>query len=322
MAEQDRTSTQDRPTAADPSTGRDRLVRAARFVWQNARVLEQRRFRHHFQTPDREGILTALAAYATDDGGYGFALEADGRGPSSQPLHVDFALKVLAEIGGITPDIADRICGYLASVSRADGGLPVVHEGIGDNPRAPWWVVDEGTDGALIPTASVVGLLLAADVEHPWLTGAHEFCWAGVDTLLGGADTHPYALVNALTFLDRVPAAERDRAAAAAARLGEVVRDNRWVLLDPTRPDDVAAPVGYAPGEFVLPHDYAPTPDSLARDWFSDEEFDLALGALAAEGEADGGWSVRWRMWAPAVEPEWRGWATVQALLTLRAFGR
>jgi hypothetical protein len=127
---------------------------------------------------------------------------------------------------------------------------------------------------------------------------------------------------NAVAFLDRVPAADDDRATKAAATLGEVVRDNRWVVLDPSRTEDVVRPEGYAPGEFLFPHDYAPVPTSRARSWFADREFDLGLDALAAEGADENGWQVRWLMWSPVVESEWRGWATVRALLTLRAFGR
>lgn len=300
----------------------DRLTRAAQVVWQHARVLEQRRFRHHFEVPDQAGVLAALAAYETDDGGYGFALEADGRGPVSQPLHVDFALKVLDDIGTIPRDIAERVCGYLASLTRPDGGLPGVHESIRDYPKAPWWFVDDGTAGSLIPTASIAGILLANGIKHPWVAGAVDFCWGAVEAIAEHGDTHPYGIVNALAFLDNVPEADHERAAATAAKLGELVRDKHWVLLDPSRPDDYALPHGYAPGEFVLPYDYAPKPTALARKWFSDKEFDLALTALADEGEADGGWQVRWKIWSPVVESEWRGYATVQALLTLRTFGR
>ena len=74
----------------------ERLDDAGRFLAETARVLEYRRFRHLFVAPDPEGVLAALAAYATPDGGYGYALEPDGRGPVSQPLHVDLALRVLA----------------------------------------------------------------------------------------------------------------------------------------------------------------------------------------------------------------------------------
>jgi hypothetical protein len=93
------------------------------------------------------------------------------------------------------------------------------------------------------------------------------------------------------------------------------------VALTPDDPD-YDRPAGYAAGEDHYPYDYAATPESLARRWFSDAEFDQALDHLAATQAEDGGWSVSWLMWTPAVEPEWRGWATVRALRTLRSFNR
>jgi hypothetical protein len=293
-----------------------RVERAAEFVARSGRVLEQRRFRHLFGTPDADGVRAALAAYRTADGGYGFALEPDGRGPSSQPLHVDFALLVLVELGSISPAEVDRICGYLGGITRPDGGLPAVATGIEDDPRAPWWVVDTGDTGSLIPTAGIVGKLHRLGAAHPWLDAATGFCWQRVDAI---TETHPYEARNALNFLDSAP--DRDRAQRAAQRLGELVRDAGY-FLDPAHPERAVLGPGYAEGEHQLPHDYAPAPDSLARRWFTDAELDRSLAHLEAAGFADGGWTVPWGFWTPVTEFEWRPHATIEALSTLRAYGR
>jgi hypothetical protein len=71
-----------------------------------------------------------------------------------------------------------------------------------------------------------------------------------------------------------------------------------------------------------LAYDFAPTPRSLARRWFSDEELDRALDHLTSLQEEDGGWPVNWRMWAPGTAVECRPMVTLNALLTLRAYGR
>jgi hypothetical protein len=297
------------------SIATSRLDNAARFLAATARVLEYRRFHHLFKAPDPEGVLAALSAYATPDGGYGYALEPDGRGPVSQPLHTELALRVLLEIDRLTPATGTRIAEHLASISCQDGGVPAVHPSIRDYPRAPWWAVDDAAQGALIPTASIVGHLHSGGIEHPWLAAATEFCWTRIENL---ADTHPYEIINCLVFLDNI--ADRTRAQTQADQLGELVRARGLVLLDPTRPQDAQLPPGYAPGEFTLPHDYAPTPDSLASSWFSAEEWRTDLAFLADSQAADGGWSARSLMWTPAVEPEWRGLATLHALTTLRAF--
>ena len=79
---------------------------------------------------------------------------------------------------------------------------------------------------------------------------------------------------------------------------------------------------GYAPGEHHFPYDYARTPGSLARAWFTDEEMARSLDFLAGEQREDGGWPVRWRAWAPGTALEARPMVTVEALRTLRAYGR
>ena len=45
------------------------------------------------------------------------------------------------------------------------------------------------------------------------------------------------------------------------------------------------------------------------------------LAALAAQQQPDGGWPISWPPISPGVELEWRGWRTILALLTLRAYG-
>ena len=61
---------------------------------------------------------------------------------------------------------------------------------------------------------------------------------------------------------------------------------------------------GYAPGEHHFPYDYAKTPGSLARAWFTDDEMARSLDFLAGEQQEDGGWPIRWRQWAPGTA--WR----------------
>jgi hypothetical protein len=46
------------------------------------------------------------------------------------------------------------------------------------------------------------------------------------------------------------------------------------------------------------------------------------LDVLASAQEGDGGWSFNWLAWNPATALEWRGVVTIEALVTLRAYGR
>lgn len=293
------------------------LFRAEHFVWLTARVLEQRLFAYHFLDGPADPVETALDAYRNEDGGYGHALEPDLRGPVSQPLHTAHALRVLDSLGRCGGQRVERICRYLTAVSTPEGALPAVHPSQRGYPAAPFVPIVDDPPGELLSTGPVVGLLHRNEVWHAWLFRATDFCWHAIESL---KTSHPYEVHAAVAFLDSVP--DRSRAEAAADRLGRLVREQRLAALDPG--DLGAYPVapGYAPDEHHFPHDFARTPRSLARAWFTDEEMTRSLDYLATEQTEDGGWPVRWRQWAPGTALEARPMVTIEALRTLRAYGR
>ncbi|MGX1543433.1 hypothetical protein [Streptomyces adustus] len=305
--------------SAPPSTppARSPLFRAEQFVWLTARVLEQRLFAYHFLNGSPDPVETALDAYRNQDGGYGNALEPDLRGPVSQPLHTAHALRVLDAIGRCGGQRVERVCRYLTAVSTPDGALPAVHPSQRGYPAAPFVPVVDQPPSELLATGPVVGVLHRNEVWHAWLFRATDFCWQRIESL---DKSHPYEIEAAVAFLDSAP--DRPRAEAAADRLGRLVREQRLVALDPDRLDTYPVAPGYAPGEHHFPHDYARTPRSLARAWFTDEEVSRSLDFLASEQREDGGWPLRWRQWAAGPALEARPMVTVEALRTLRAYGR
>ncbi|MEW2139452.1 hypothetical protein AB0892_23150 [Streptomyces sp. NPDC005409] len=304
----------DEASAPTPPTP---LARAEQFIWLTARVLEQRRFAYHFLGGDADPVDTALGSYLNDDGGYGHALDPDLRGPLSQPLHTAHALRVLDSLGRCAGQRIERLCRHLTRMSTADGALPVVFPAPRAYPAAPYHPVHDDPPGELLTTGPVVGVLHHNRVWHAWLFRATDFCW---DRIEGLRHWHPYEVQSAVVFLDGVP--DRARAAAAADRLGRLVRERRLAVLDPERPEEYPPAPGCAPGEQLFPYDFARRPESLARGWFTDEEMDRSLDFLAARQEPDGGWPVHRRAWAPGSSLERRPIATLEALLTLRAYGR
>ncbi|MEW2622347.1 hypothetical protein [Streptomyces sp. NPDC048106] len=309
---------------------RSPLFSAEQFVWLTARVLEQRLFAYHFLRGDPDAVETALDAYRNEDGGYGHALEPDLRGPVSQPPHTAHALRVLDAVGRCGGQRVERVCRYLTSVSTPDGALPAVHpsghgypaaSAAGGFPTATATATDPPAQGdsrgSLPTTGPVVGLLHRNEVWHAWLFRATDFCWQAVETL---EEAHPGEVRAAVAFLDSVP--DRPRAEAAADRLGRLVRARRLAALDPDRADARPVAPGHAPGTRHFPHDFARSPASLARAWFTDAEMARSLDHLAAEQQEDGGWPIRRRPWAPVPALEARSLATIEALCTLRAYGR
>ncbi|MFE3019096.1 hypothetical protein [Streptomyces sp. NPDC059256] len=305
-------------TGPDPlHTPLSSRARAERFIWLTARVLEQRRFEYHFLRGRPDGVEAALTAHLNEDGGYGHALEPDLRGPISQPLHTAHALYVLDSIGRCGGLRVERMCRYFTEVSTSEGALPAVHPAQRGYPAAPFIPVVDDPPGELLATGPVVGLLHRNRVWHAWLFRATDFCWAAVEGL---TRSHPYEIEAAVAFLDGVP--DRSRAEAVADRLGRLVRERQWAVLDPERIEDYPVADGYAPGEHHFPHDYARTPGSLARRWFTDEEMARSLDHLEGSQEDDGGWPITWRSWAPAAALEARPRVTIEALRTLHAHGR
>jgi hypothetical protein len=280
------------------------LDAAAQFVAGNARVLDRRRFERLFQGGDAQPVRDAVAAFRNADGGFGHALEPDGRTPGSQPAAVAMALEILDEADAWDEELVAGACEWLAANAPEEGGSSFVEPSVEGWPHAPWWQVEEGRPASLFSTGKIAGTLHARRVEHRWLDRATELLWRRIDEL---DYPGPYELRGAVAFLDHVP--DRDRAGQALERVGPLVSGK--VALDPA-----------AEGETHSPLDFAPTPDSIARRLFDEATIEAHLDHLAAGQAEDGGWTFNWLAWSPVAANEWRGSLTVDALRVLRGNGR
>jgi hypothetical protein len=278
---------------------------AAAFIAANARVIDRRRFERMFGDGDAQPVRDAVAAYRTDDGGFGYALEPDCRAPGSQSLAVDMALRIMDEADAWDEALVRGACDWLAAVAPAEGGAAFVDSSLAGWPHAPWWVAEEGHPASVIATALIAGTLHARGFSHLWLDRATELTWTLIEGL---AEPGPYDMRAVFYFLQRVP--DRDRAREVFGRVGPLILDRKLVTLDPE-----------APGEVHFPLDFAPEPDSLARELFDDATIKANLDHLAEAQLEDGGWTFNWLAWSPAAEREWRGFLTVDALRILRANG-
>ena len=279
---------------------------AAQYLAANARVLERRRFERLFSGGGPQPVRDAVAAYHNPDGGFGHALEPDGRCPGSQPLAIAFALNVLDEADAWDAGLAESACDWLAAHAPPGGGTVFVAPSMAGWPHAPWLVPEDGEPPSLITTGLIAGTLHGRRMEHPWLDGATALMWSRIGSV---ASTGPYDMRAVLRFLDSVP--DRDRAREAVARLGPVIFGQDMVAMEPG-----------TPGEVHTPLDFAPVPGSPARDLFDEGVITAHLDHLAAAQRDDGGWMFNWLAWSPAAEREWRGAVTIDALQLLRANGR
>ena len=281
------------------------LAAAEHFLAAHARVLERRWFTRTFRDGPAGPVRDAVAAYRNADGGFGHAIEPDGRGPGSQPAGVLTALRVLDDADAWDDEIAESACDWLATTEPEGGGTPFVLPGVEGWPHAPWWVPQDGLPASLTTTGQVLAPLLRRGVEHPWVERATAWVWSRIDTNPEASD--PYDVHGLVAFLEAAP--DRERAEAAAETLAPTIR----AATEP-RPG--------GPPDLHRALDYATTPDSVVRRVFDDAQIQADLDALEGEQRDDGGWMFSWLAWSPAAEAESRGMVTIEALMTLHANGR
>jgi hypothetical protein len=293
------------------------LAHAAEFMQTHGRLIDRRRFDFLFGDGDADAALAALSGHANADGGFGWALEPDLRGASSQPAGALHAFEVLEEIAPATSPLAARLCDWLDSASLADGGLPFALPGAGAG-SAPFWVAADPSRSSLHITGAVCGIAhRVADHDpavaaHAWLRRATDYCLKEIQALerpagtTGGAIEFQYVLqfLDALCDENADAARELDRLGASIPASGSM------------------AVKGGLEDEKLTPLDFAPLPDRPLRRLFEPELVARDLDRVEAEQHDDGGWDVDFRSYSPAGALEWRGYATVRALTILRANDR
>jgi hypothetical protein len=286
------------------------LSAAASFMATHGRVLDRRRFELLFGGGDADAVLAAVDGYRNPDGGYGWGLEPDLRGPESQPAGALHAFEVFEDIAPATTPHAARLCDWLASVSLPDGGLPFALPVRDASGCAPFWAQADPAVSTLHSTSFAAGVALRLAVHdpavaaHPWLDRATRYCLDAIEAI--GGTPHAIELAFAIRFLDAAHAT-RPQTGALLERLRRFV------------PDDGLLPVeGGAADEVIRPLDVAPDPGRPARTLYDTGVVDAELRRLAAQQQDDGGWLVDFASHSPAAALEWRGYRTVSALSILR----
>jgi hypothetical protein len=285
------------------------LDRILDFVTSNARLLDRHRAGLAVGTGDPEAALAVLAGYRNADGGFGWALEPDLRGPASQPVAALHAFEVFEEVAPVTSPMAAGLLDWLDAVALPGGAVPFAFAGGASAGSAPMWGSADTTSPSLHMTAVVLGIAHRvarhdrAVAAHPWLQRATDWAMAEIAALDRPRDAIEFRFV--LQLLDALEAADE------LERLGAHLP-----------PDGTMAVSGGKPDEAMRPLDFSPEPDRSLRALLDPGAVAADLDRLEAEQHGDGGWDVDWAHWSPAGGLEWRGWATVRALRILRGNGR
>lgn len=289
------------------------LGRAQDFMTAHARVLDRRRFEATIRNSDaaRRAIVGGLDAYRNADGGYGWGLEPDLRAPESQPGAALHAFEALACAGPSISPRAVELLDWLARVSLDDGGLPFALPIADPVASAPFWVGANSAESSLQITAAVAAQAYRAAHwderirTHPWLERATDYCFAQIRRI----EEAPFAYVLSfsLQLLDVTAAAQPEA-------MGLLRHLMRFV------PANGALPVaGGAEGETVHVSSEPGLPLFGLLDRQAVED---GLDRLERAQLPDGGWPVDFLSYSEAAALEWRGYATANAVTTLRVNDR
>ena len=280
--------------------------KAVQFIWGNARLLERAVYAYRFEQAPAERILSVLKTYQDADGGFGQALEPDLRAPQSQPLFVEFGLRLLYECKLRDAELAYRVCDFLALHADLQQGIPTIFPSSQNYPRAAHWNDPGAQQRSLDRLIGLVGLANWQGIQHPWLQQAVESCF---ETLIKTHYTEAHTLQNAFCLLESLP--DRPETPALFDRLGRELLKAEFFCAE--------APVS---GYCLTPLHFASRPDSFCRRLFTEKQLDGHLKQLEGEQDQDGGWPIAWQPPSEAAKCEWRAFRTLDALSTLHAYGR
>lgn len=280
------------------------LEKGAHFVWSNARLLDRAIFEYFFLGGSPDRVLSVLSLYQNDDGGFGHALEPDLRAPDSQPLFVEFALRTLYDCHICAPDLAYRVCDFLAQHSDLVNGIPTIFPSSQLYPRAPHWNNPSNQQPSLDRLIGLVGMVNWQGISHPWLPAAVETCLKYIDSQHFD-DAH--TILTAFCLLESISA--KISVDSWFDKLSKELLSASFFNLN--------APVkSYG----LTPLDFASSPASFCRKIFTDEQINGHLEDLLQRQQPDGGWSILWEPPSEMARQEWRAQKTVMALSTLRNY--
>jgi len=141
-----------------------------RLVYRWATPLIFAQWRCAFERDDPEDVLSILACYQNEDGGFGHALEANSWNPNSSPYITSFAIGVIEGLFGLNYSFADRnhpvlrgILKYLASGAHATEtgwlGMADVPSN-NDYSHAPWFHYDPSAPPGETDPKGIVAFIL------------------------------------------------------------------------------------------------------------------------------------------------------------------
>jgi hypothetical protein len=112
------------------------------WIYRNSRSIDLTLWQYLFENGSKEAVLSALAYYQNEDGGFGKALEADSWNPNSSPYTTLYAINILKciDFSDIYHPIIQGIIRFLESNTYfSENGWLFNIPSNNDYAHAPWW---------------------------------------------------------------------------------------------------------------------------------------------------------------------------------------
>lgn len=134
------------------------------WMYRNARPIELALWQYYFENGSKEAVLSTLAHYQNDDGGFGHALEADSWNPNSSPYTTLRAMNILykIDINDIKHPIMQGMFKYLESNAYcSENGWDFNIPSNDDYAHAPWWTYskEENAFEGIGVTAGIINFI-------------------------------------------------------------------------------------------------------------------------------------------------------------------
>lgn len=287
---------------------------AKQFMKTRARHLEKALFEFEFESVSFSHVLTELAKFQNEDGGFGHGLEPDLRCPESSAIATTKAIEIL-QLGGEANESIQMVKNALQFLENTfrevRNGWEIIPKEAENSPRAPWWNYSAFSKEWGNPNAEIVG----------YFTDFRSiFSFKKIDALLNYAIEHltqscelneMHELFCYLRLYERLDPGRKNR-----------IQDTIDTFMDNCVMKNPQDREGYG----AAPLDVVHSPDSPYYPKY-ETVISVNLDELIQNQTVDGSWQPNWAWgqyedeWEKA-KVEWQGILTLDALRALRNFNR
>ena len=132
----------------------EQFRKARDYIYRHGRLLDRKRFEHHFTNGSKDAVIDVLACYQNADGGFGNGLEMDMMCPASTTGAAEIALLILDELGITTGEVVDRFENWCLT---PEGVFPRPPANLAEYPHGWWWAKAKGPDLHFLAIAGLLG---------------------------------------------------------------------------------------------------------------------------------------------------------------------